>query len=576
VVNQDPYYLPTEAEIVDTKLTIQSEESAFQKVEEALIRGQGEYDASIIEADKLKAKEIAAICERFDTQVQRMTVSWEQQKAGLEAQMKKIEERLARQREFVAPVKWLPSEVLSEIFTIQVDCGDTPWTLLRVCRLWKAVAFSTPRIWRYIQIAENGKRFDSGTSFQSCFTKAQLEKALSRAGAAPLSISIALPGYNSNKVVDSKRLFAQFDTITKVLNRCDTLELKRTHRLFYKEDQELFATLQFPILSSLRCLHLEVGWENSSIAQKILAAINHESTALRELSIASDRDRSLVHSLAKYQLLLDRLTSFSAKGFEVPSDIFAAMRHLSFFSQEGCSIVPDQLPGASTLLQKAQFRSVKFLDCTTYQFGSLKRLALHTCSIPMQPGAIKVPVLDTLVFEGQSSSWLPILALDCPSLLHLELEGGPRSKGQANKELNQLWGSNTGLVHLKVLKINLVMSDATLVTILKKMAALELLSITIPDSGKPPTILGGTFFNSFLIKNSHRSGFLQSLRTLILRSKYRSSGEESLLQHLRTGIRRVVRSRRRVAPLWSAALHIVGWYGTETSREEFVECEEEQ
>jgi len=253
------------------------------------------------------------------------------------------------------------------------------------------------------------------------------------------------------------------------------------------------------------------------------------------------------------------------------------MRHLSFFSQEGCSIALDQLPGAFTLLREAQFRSVKFLDCTTYQFGSLKRLSLHTCSIPMQPRSIKVPVLDTLSFEGDPVSWLPILALDCPSLLHLALEEGPCSKGEAKKELNQLWGSNAGFVHLKALKINLVMSDATLVAILKKKAALDLLIITLRTSRKHPAVLGRTFFNSF-IKNSHRSGFLQNLCTLTLRSESRSSRPEDLLQDLRTGMRQVVRSRRRVAPLSSAALHIVAsdWYGNKSmSKEEFVGCEEE-
>ena len=165
--------------------------------------------------------------------------------------MKRIERHLARQREFVAPVKRLPPEVLSEIFMIQVDCGDSPWTLLRVCRLWKAVASSTPRIWRHIKIAEHRKQFDSGTSFQTCLTNAHFEKALSRTGAAPLSISIACLrsySFDFDPAADSKRLFVLFGTLARVLNRCDTLVLKQTRQPLSAKHKKLFTTLEFPIL----------------------------------------------------------------------------------------------------------------------------------------------------------------------------------------------------------------------------------------------------------------------------------------------------------------------------------------
>jgi hypothetical protein len=575
--------LPTETEIIGVKLIIQSEESALQKVEDALIDGQEAYDASVEEAMKLLQEEIAAIHERFDTQIQQMTVSWKQKEAELKTERRKIAERLARQREFVAPVKRLPAEVLSYILTIQVDCGDTPWTLLRVCRLWKVVTSSTPRTWRYIRITtDNQRKFDSGTSFQNCFTNAQFEKALARTGAAPLSVCFAFPPHVTDKVADSGRLFALFGTLTRVFDRCDIFELKETFRSFSVEYQELFATLQFPITSSLRCFRVGGGWEKSNIAQKILVASDHESTALRELSMATLGDSSLVFALTKHQILLKRLTSFSANGFEVPKDLCVAMRRLSYFSQKKCNFALSQAAGISDLLQEVQFLQVSLLELDTHQFGNLRKLLLRGCSMPIRPGTIKAPVLDTLIFQDRS--WLPILMIDSPSLPHLELRGGPYSKTEAKKEVNQLWGPERGFIHLRTLKIDLVMSDAVLITILKRLVALELLSITLLDhrSGKYGMAPGDTFFNSFLVKNSQRSGFLQNLHTLILQCQYDYSKSDGLLPGLRTGLQRVVRSRQRSAPLRSVILGVKKpiWSTSEPewvmiSEEEFVVRQEE-
>jgi hypothetical protein len=573
--------LPTETEIVSVKLIIQSEKSAHQKVEDALTRGKEAYDASIMEAETLEATEVAAIWERYDAQKRRITASWNRKRAELREQLREIEARLARQREVLAPVKWLPSEVLSEIFTIHVDCGNTPWTLLYVCRLWKAVGSSTPRIWRYIQICEVNKeqgRFNSGTSFQMCFTNSQFEKALSRTGATPLSISIAVPylAYSTDLAPDTNRLFAVFVTLTKILNRCDTIELKETYRSFSKECQNLFATLQFPVSSPVRCLHVGGGWESSIIVHKILVASNHGSSALRELSMAAHGNPSLFDSLTNYPTLLNRSPHSPPK--------IARSRQMS---SPQCVASPTSLnqttfshfPQASNvfnLLQEAQFLSVNVRVLDTHEFGKLRKLVLRNCVIPatIQPGAIKVPVLDTLIFEG--SSWLPILVFDCPSVSHLELEGGWHSKADAKREVDQIWGPGQKFTHLRELKIDLVMSDTVLTTILKRSVALELLFITVSGVNRAPAP-GDTFFNSLLVKNPRRLGFLQNLRTLILQTEYDSLKSESVLAGLRARMQRVVHSRQGSAPLLSATLQVIerGWDGVPVlNKEEFVVCEE--
>jgi hypothetical protein len=55
---------------------------------------------------------------------------------------------------FISPVRRIPSEVISEIF---IHClpltssfyrpEDAPLVLGRVCRAWRSIAFSTPKLW---------------------------------------------------------------------------------------------------------------------------------------------------------------------------------------------------------------------------------------------------------------------------------------------------------------------------------------------------------------------------------------------------------------------------------------------
>jgi hypothetical protein len=338
------------------------------------------------------------------------------------------------------------------------------------------------------------------------------------------------------------------------------------NQLFSKECQDLFATLQFPISSPVRCLHVEGGWEDL-IAHKILAASNHESSALRELSIGPPGNRSLVYSLTNYPTLLNRLTSFSANYFQVPIDVFASMRRLSYFSQTSFLLTLPQASSVFNMLQEAQFLLVTVRVLDTHEFGKLRKLVLRNCGIPatIQPGAIKVPVLDTLIFEGRT--WLPILVFDCPSVSHLELEGGVKSKSEAKREVDRIWGPGERFSHLRILKIYKVMSDTVLIAILKGSVALEHLYITVPDEvhrGAP----GDTFFNSLLVKNPRRSPFLQSLRTLVLVL----TTEAELSSVLRDGMQRVVHSRQQSAPLWIATLQVQEWTldGISISNEEFV------
>ncbi|KAK0458253.1 uncharacterized protein EV420DRAFT_1748207 [Desarmillaria tabescens] len=67
---------------------------------------------------------------------------------------------LAKYRSFIAPVRRLPNEILSEIFsftcTVMSDSVDVvngaPWVLSRVCSLWRSICLSSSRLWSTVII----------------------------------------------------------------------------------------------------------------------------------------------------------------------------------------------------------------------------------------------------------------------------------------------------------------------------------------------------------------------------------------------------------------------------------------
>ncbi|KII85593.1 hypothetical protein PLICRDRAFT_116136, partial [Plicaturopsis crispa FD-325 SS-3] len=85
----------------------------------------------------------------------------------------------------LSPCRRLPAELLSEIFTfclppmVTPHSDTAPLLLTLVCRKWRAIALSTPRLWASICV---GLTDDTGPT--------KVEQWLGRAGSLPLEITI--------------------------------------------------------------------------------------------------------------------------------------------------------------------------------------------------------------------------------------------------------------------------------------------------------------------------------------------------------------------------------------------------
>ncbi len=102
-----------------------------------------------------------------------------------------LKRRLERLQSSIAPFHRLPYELIGEITFLCVEAGDSPWELARVCRSWRSVCLSTPKLWGGLRIILCRKwpllsRYHGGK--ENCVTTDQLHQALVRSGATPLHL----------------------------------------------------------------------------------------------------------------------------------------------------------------------------------------------------------------------------------------------------------------------------------------------------------------------------------------------------------------------------------------------------
>lgn len=127
---------------------------------------------------------------RVDTQMK--AVEKARQALGAEEKLfRSLRRRLDRLQSSIAPFHRLPYELIGEITFLCVEAGDSPWELARVCKSWRFVCLSTPKLWGGIRIILCRKwplfaRYHDGK--ENCATTDQLHQALVRSGATPLHL----------------------------------------------------------------------------------------------------------------------------------------------------------------------------------------------------------------------------------------------------------------------------------------------------------------------------------------------------------------------------------------------------
>ncbi|KAF7311289.1 F-box domain-containing protein [Mycena kentingensis (nom. inval.)] len=216
---------------------------------------------------------------------------------ALRAQIDPIKRRLDS---YIYPIATIPNEMLSEIFLCYVEdaglypggpkffFGNRPETLLLVCKAWRDIALTTPRLWRTLQF-EVGWTVVEGQTFSgpSALIQAHVNvarKRLERSGVLPIAFRV--PRYDEIGAVRRQEMPTQTSTLELLLQSAHRMRWEYAH--LELDDQYCGPRIEgpFPYLRQLDITYRgdELHEENRSI-DSILAPLNSgDAPNLRMLS----------------------------------------------------------------------------------------------------------------------------------------------------------------------------------------------------------------------------------------------------------------------------------------------------
>ncbi|KAK7048691.1 hypothetical protein R3P38DRAFT_3619631 [Favolaschia claudopus] len=171
-------------------------------------------DAEVLEIRSLLAgpeDDLASL----DAEIEAIDITLTQLKEKREALKKPIDAH----RALISPMRLLPIDILTEIFLTclpskheaLIDESEAPLLLGRICRHWRAVAYSTPTLWSSINIP-----WQSGCP-PAILAKLQtvVEAWLKRSAACSLSVALALlADHNAEEISTDRSLVSQLLSVS--------------------------------------------------------------------------------------------------------------------------------------------------------------------------------------------------------------------------------------------------------------------------------------------------------------------------------------------------------------------------
>ncbi|PPQ68533.1 hypothetical protein CVT25_005455 [Psilocybe cyanescens] len=218
----------------------------------------------------------------------------------------------------LAPIRRIPSDILHEVFfhclsthrNPIMDVTEAPILLTRVCRSWRSIALSSPRIWSKIYIpipimplggyyplifTLNERENRKWTYMQVAEGRSKMIKSwLDRSGECPLSISISYPQDSPPGMDDQEKPFIGM-ILTEIIafsRRWRTLELKIPFRLY----PTFGGSLTTKMLPMLEVLRLRIDNEHYLVGNNRSAPI---PTALLECAKLRDVSLYMLSSLTR-------------------------------------------------------------------------------------------------------------------------------------------------------------------------------------------------------------------------------------------------------------------------------------
>ncbi|KAJ7140393.1 hypothetical protein C8R46DRAFT_1320308 [Mycena filopes] len=184
---------------------------------------------------------------------------------------------VARNAAILSPLRRMPTEMLSEIFSLtlasdgRTNIKDSPWTLSHTCSRWRAIAIDSPSLWSFIAI-------NCGSDFKDLavlYPLPLLRTQLSRAARLRLHFEADCTGVHAHHQTVLFELFVEYSA------------------MWFDVDLTLLTGL-LPAMEDIRghvaLLHsLSLGWFTSTSAAEVNIDCFVDAPALRSVNLRLER-----------------------------------------------------------------------------------------------------------------------------------------------------------------------------------------------------------------------------------------------------------------------------------------------
>lgn len=520
--------------------------SHFQNTEEVL------FQTPMRALEEAETKAMAAITEYYRIKREDLTKKSKQRQDIYNEAQERVQRRLERRRAIAAPLKKLPPEILSEIFIMHVGMGGSPWVPLKVSRWWMRVSTSTFRLWRTIHIIPGILFCDSGTSHQQCASRRQLQRAMRRAGMVPIRLRLAFDSWEAGQDI--------LPFIVESLDRFQSLDLARSPGLRGSdEEKEFLVSLRYGVPRNLKELTVGSAWKIEPIVERLLKALDTSRQGLECVTVSSNR---WLQPLGQHRRIFLDLKSLSFSGWvgsSTDDDLlqkwFSSVKHLESLSMNvNLTLLVDVVTLVDNL-QELDIQDTSIEPLYFLQLPKLKKLVL-TSVRPRYPQEFTISLPQLEVLQVKSCFWTSIRALHCPALHELVLGTGSYEKVPAKPQLTYIWTSDSRCLNPRILHLQVGATDLALITMLRKMRAIEQLHLTLSVS----SMLGGAFFDAFSApRTKQRVRWLPNLRSIEITC---TGSWASGPIWLKDGLQKVVSSRAGWASISSAVMNTISTRST--------------
>ena len=441
--------------------------------------------------------EMASLWTDYTGRMSKASENTQQQITELQKQIESLEEKNSSSKSSLVPIRRLPTELLTAIFEIVVECYDkNPFAMMRVCRSWRATVLGMARVW---------SRF----TVRPWTSQEQMDFVMERTKQVPLDIVLNLnpSGYSfihSTKATEEYRGLA---VAVATMPRWRILTVAA-----FPGESDVATSLGeggFPVtlsgsLEQLEAFKITGFCEPSAPFNRLLETVATSTTEqLTYIEVATPNALWFLAS-PNYRSLFSRLRHFKVDVREMrdPADILPYFENLEVLEAYRLHLPTYHHDVDLPIVRTLRRMSIKIV-CVQWMSGRTFT-ALEDCTIiwPHHPetlclrGGVDLPVCTRFTYDDHLIE--PMSEFRVPKLDRMVVRNEAWNKPRGSAQLASVWSelANPRWLRPRVLHLDTQCYDQHLIDALQLHPDLEelVLGLVRPDG------LGKKFFNNMVAR----------------------------------------------------------------------------